>query len=94
MPGAWEALSAARLRRPGYERGTSTDDFVRRLRQVDLPLLIMACDHDPLNQSGWDEQLKNIVPGAQTYRFHESAHEPQIEEAETFNGILTGFLLS
>jgi len=94
MPGAWEALSAARLRRPGYERGTSTDAFVERLRRVDIPLLIMACDHDPLNQNDWDEKLQAIVPGSEAYRFHHSAHEPQIEEPETFNQILTDFLLS
>lgn len=94
MPGAWEALSAARLRRPGYERGTSTDAFLERLRRVDVPLLIMACDHDSLNQSDWDEKLKDIVPGAQAHRFHQSAHEPQIEEPETFNRILTDWLLS
>lgn len=94
MPGAWEALSAARLRRPGYKRGTTSDAFLTALRKVDVPLLIMACDHDPLNQSDWDEQLKTIVPGSQTYRFHESAHEPQIEEAETFNRIVTEFLFS
>jgi len=94
MPGAWEALSAARLRRPGYERGTSTDAFVMKLGRVEIPLLIMACDHDPLNQPDWDEKLQNIVPGSQVYRFHQSAHEPQIEEAETFNRILADFLLS
>jgi len=94
MPGAWEALSAARLRRPGYERGASTETFVKKLRAVNLPLLIMACDHDPLNQSDWDDQLQQIVPGSVVHRFHESAHEPQIEEAVTFNKVLTDFLFS
>lgn len=94
MPGAWEALSAARLRRPGYERGGSTEAFIKKLADVDLPLLIMACDHDPLNQPDWDEQLSKIVPGSETYRFRHSAHEPQIEEQETFNRVLTSFLLS
>jgi 2-hydroxymuconate-semialdehyde hydrolase len=94
MPGAWEALSAARLRRPGYEKGSTTDAFVKSLRRVELPRLIMACDHDPLNQNDWDEKLREMVPGSKAYRFHHSAHEPQMEEPETFNRILTDFLLS
>lgn len=94
MPGAWEALSAARLRRPGYERGASTEAFIKKLARVDVPLLIMSCEHDPLNQPDWDEQLSRIVPGSETYRFRHSAHEPQIEEQEIFHRVLTEFLLT
>lgn len=93
-PGAWEALSAARLKRPGYERGSTIDAFVKQLSTVTVPLLIIACDHDPLNQPDWDERLQRIVPGSTAYRFHDSAHEPQIEEQDTFVEVLTDFLLS
>ena len=51
-PGAWEALSAARLKRPGLERGSTVEAFKKQLSGVDVPLLIISCDHDPLNQSG------------------------------------------
>lgn len=94
MPGAWEALSAARLRRPGYERGSSTESLVTKLSGVTVPLLIMACEHDPLNQPDWAERLQQIVPESKIYKFHHSAHEPQIEEQEIFNRVLIDFLLS
>ncbi|MCY4486087.1 MAG: alpha/beta hydrolase [Deltaproteobacteria bacterium] len=93
-PGAWEALSAARLKRPGYERGSTIDAFVKQLSTVTVPLLIIGCDHDPLNQPDWDDRLQRIVPGSTTHRFHDSAHEPQIEEQDAFVDVVTGFLLS
>ncbi len=93
-PGAWEALSAARLKRPGLERGSTIEAFVRGLSGVEVPLLIMSCDHDPLNQPDWDERLQRIVPGSRVYRFRDSAHEPQIEERDTFVEVVADFLLS
>lgn len=93
-PGAWEALSAARLKRPGLERGSTIEAFVRQLSTVSVPLLIVSCDHDPLNQPDWDDRLQAIVPGSTVYRFRDSAHEPQIEERDTFVQVVTDFLLS
>jgi pimeloyl-ACP methyl ester carboxylesterase len=94
IPGAWETLSAARLRSPAHQARSTTDDFVKQLSQLTIPLLIMSCDHDPLNQSDWDVNFQKIVPGSKVHRFKHSAHEPQIEETEEFNRVLTEFLLS
>ena len=94
IPGAWETLSAARLRSPVHHARSTTEEFVKQLSQLTIPLLIMSCDHDPLNQSDWDVNFQKIVPGSQVYRFKHSAHEPQIEETEEFNRVLTEFLLS
>jgi pimeloyl-ACP methyl ester carboxylesterase len=94
IPGAWEALSAARLRSPVHQVRSTTDEFVKQLSQLTIPLLIMSCDHDPLNQSDWDVNFQKIVPGSKIHRFKHSAHEPQIEETEEFNRVLTEFLLS
>ena len=55
---------------------------------------IASCDHDPLNQRDWDVNFQKIVSGSKVYRFKHSAHEPQIEETEEFNRVLTEFLLS
>ncbi len=93
IPGAWEALSAARLRSPVHQARSTTDEFVRQLSQLRTPLLIMSCEHDPLNQRGWDVNFQKIVPGSKIHRFQHSAHEPQIEEPEEFNRVLTEFLL-
>ncbi|HYA28642.1 MAG TPA: alpha/beta hydrolase [Acidobacteriota bacterium] len=94
IPGAWETLSAARLRSPAHQIRSTTEEFVKRLSQLTIPLLIISCDHDPLNQSDWDVNFQKIVPGAKVHRFMNSAHEPQIEETEEFNRVVTEFLLN
>ena len=94
LPGAWEALSAARLRSPVHQTRSTTDAFVKKLSQLRIPLFIMSCEHDPLNQKDWDVQFQKIVPGSQVHRFKHSAHEPQIEESEEFNRVLIEFLLA
>lgn len=93
IPGAWEALSAARLRSPAHQARSTTEEFVKQLSQLSIPLLIMSCEHDPLNQRDWDVNFQKIVPGSKVHRFMHSAHEPQIEETEEFNRLLTEFLL-
>jgi len=94
IPGAWETLSAARLRSPVHQVRSTTEEFVKQLSQLTIPLLLMTCDHDPLNQRDWDVNFQKIVPGSKVYRFKHSAHEPQIEETEEFNRVLTEFLLT
>ena len=93
IPGAWEALSAARLRSPAHQPRSTTEEFVKKLSRLQIPLMMMSCEHDPLNQKDWDIQFQKIVPGSKVYRFKHSAHEPQIEETEEFNRVLTDFLL-
>ncbi len=93
IPGAWETLSAARLRSPVHPVRSTTDEFVKQLSRLTIPLLLMSCAHDPLNQSDWEVNFQKIVPGSKTYRFKNSSHEPQIEETEEFNRVLTEFLL-
>jgi len=94
IAGAWEALSAARLRSPAHQARSTTEEFVKKLAQLSTPLLLMSCEHDPLNQKNWDVNFQKIVPGSRVHRFRHSAHEPQIEETEEFNRVLTEFLLS
>jgi 2-hydroxymuconate-semialdehyde hydrolase len=94
IPGAWETLSAARLRSPVHQARSTTEEFVKELGQLKLPLLIMSCEHDPLNQRDWDVNFQKIVPGSKVHRFMNSAHEPQIEETAEFNRVLVEFLLS
>ncbi len=93
IPGAWETLSAARLRSPGHQNRSNSEEFMKKLSSVRIPLLIISCDHDPLNQKDWDIKLQSMVQGSQIHRFRHSAHEPQIEEAEEFNRVVTEFLL-
>lgn len=94
IPGAWETLSAARLRSPAHQVRSTTDEFIKQLSRLAIPLLIMSCEHDPLNQPDWDVNFQKIVPGSKVHRFRHSAHEPQIEETKEFNRVLTDFLLN
>ena len=94
IPGAWETLSAARLRSPAHQARSTTEEFVKQLSQLTVPLLIMSCEHDPLNQPDWDVNFQKIVPDSRVYRFMRSSHEPQIEETEEFDRVLTEFLQS
>jgi 2-hydroxymuconate-semialdehyde hydrolase len=93
VPGAWEALSAARLRSPIHQVRSTMDEFKRKLSQLRIPLLIMSCEHDPLNQKDWDVQFQKLILGSKIHRFMNSSHEPQIEEIEEFNRVLIEFLL-
>ena len=93
IPGAWEALSAARLRSPVHQVRSTRDEFVRKLSELHIPFLIMSCQHDPLNQKDWDVEFQKIVPGSKVHRFKHSSHEPQIEETDEFNHVLVDFLL-
>jgi 2-hydroxymuconate-semialdehyde hydrolase len=93
IPGAWEALSAARLRSPVHHAQSTRDEFVKKLSQLHIPFLIMSCEHDPLNQKDWDVEFQKIVPGSKVHRFKHSSHEPQIEETDEFNRVLVDFLL-
>lgn len=94
IPGAWEALSAARLRSPAHQARSTTEQFVKKLSQLSIPLLIVSCEYDPLNQRDWDIQFQKIVPGSKIHRFMNSSHEPQIEETDEFHRVITEFLLS
>jgi pimeloyl-ACP methyl ester carboxylesterase len=77
-----------------HQARSTTEEFVQQLSNLTIPLLIMSCEHDPLNRRDWDVNFQKIVPRSQVHRFMHSAHEPQIEEAEEFNRVLTEFLLS
>jgi pimeloyl-ACP methyl ester carboxylesterase len=93
IPGAWEALSAARLRSPVHQARSTIDEFKKKLSQLRIPLLIMSCEYDTLNHKDWDVEFQKLLPGSVVHRFQHSSHEPQIEETEEFNRVLVEFLL-
>ena len=87
--GAWEAVAAARFRRPGHKStsgaGESYDDVV-------IPVLLVEGDHDKLKPSGWAGRLAERIPGAAFAVIADSGHCPQIEQPEAFVRQLTAFL--
>jgi pimeloyl-ACP methyl ester carboxylesterase len=94
IPGSWETLSATRLRRPGHQSSSNSEGFIKKLSLLRIPLLIISCDHDRLNQKDWDVKLQSIIPDSKIHGFKHSAHQPQIEETEEFNRVVTEFLLA
>ena len=89
-PGAWEAVSAARLTRPGMERPF-------RSEQVDVskfqsPILIVGGDQDLLREPGCWEDLHRRIPHSGLQIFAPSRHFPHIEHAEQFNRLAIDFL--
>lgn len=90
-PGAWEAVAAARFRRPKQfqeVRAPSGIDY----RNIKAETLIIAGEQDKIKPYGWwneladqmDRTIVNLVP--------EAGHCAQLEQADTVNEMLIAFL--
>ena len=89
-PGAWEAISAARLARPGAERpfGSERGDVA----SIQCPVLIVGGDRDLLREPGCWEDLHQRIPNSELRIFSPARHFPHIEHAEEFNRVAIDFL--
>jgi pimeloyl-ACP methyl ester carboxylesterase len=90
-PGAWEAISAARLRRPG-------DNFVTQFPDsepgnIKVPTLIVAGEDDLIKDSDWGERLQAQIAGSQLHTFTKSRHMSHIEHPDAFNKLAVSFFL-
>lgn len=90
-PGAWEAISAARLRRPGEKFVTQFPDS--KPEDIKVPTLIVAGEDDQIKDPEWGECLQAQIPGSQLYTFKKSRHMSHIEHADEFNRLAVSFLL-
>lgn len=90
-PGAWEAISAARLRRPGEKFVTQFPDSSPE--NITVPTLIVAGEEDLIKDADWGERLQAQIPGSQLYTFARSRHMSHIEHPEEFNRLAVSFLL-
>ena len=90
-PGAWEAIAAARLSRPGAERPFGSDRGDVSL--IECPVLIVGGDQDLLREPGCWEQLHQSIPQSELRIFSPARHFPHIEHAEEFNQVALDFLL-
>ncbi len=89
LPGAWEAVAAARFRRPGHQSsGTSELD----LTAIAVPTLIVEGQHDKLKPAGWAARLAAQLPTATAAVVPDAGHCPQLEQPADFVRILTDFL--
>ena len=91
-PGAWEAVAAARFRRPDAvqeARPKSSIDFSR----VTVPTLIVAGECDKIKPHGWWDELRQQIPQSHVLVVPDTGHCPQLERPDLVNEALVSFLL-
>jgi pimeloyl-ACP methyl ester carboxylesterase len=90
-PGAWEAIAAARFRRPGAA-APSTPSTERAYERISVPTLVVEGGGDKLLPHGWAADIAGRIAGARSTVVEEAGHCPQIERPEIVNGLLLDFL--
>jgi 2-hydroxymuconate-semialdehyde hydrolase len=89
-PGAWEAVAAARFKRPTAEPEPKTSakpDY----GSITVPVLIVEGGSDKLKPRGWAKELERDIPGATSAVIEDAGHCPQIEQPENFHRLLQSF---
>lgn len=90
-PGAWEALAAARFRRPGLEP-PSLPSSVRPYDRIAVPTLVVEGEGDKLLSPGWAAVIAAQIPGGRSVVVPKAGHCPQIEQPSVVNHVLVDFL--
>jgi 2-hydroxymuconate-semialdehyde hydrolase len=90
-PGAWEAIAAARFRRPGSSR-PPTPSAARAYDRIDVPTLVIEGGSDKLLPPGWAAEIAAQIRGARSTVVDGAGHCPQIEQSATVNELLLDFL--
>jgi pimeloyl-ACP methyl ester carboxylesterase len=90
-PGAWEALAAARFRRPGLEP-PPLPSSARPYQRVVVPTLVVEGECDKLLPQGWAAEIAGQIPGGRSLVVPQAGHCPQIEQPSVVNDLLLAFL--
>lgn len=90
-PGAWEALAAARFRRPGLE-APPLPSSTRAYERITVPTLVVEGGGDKLLPPGWAAGIAGQIRGGRSAVIDAAGHCPQIERPDTVNELLLGFL--
>jgi 2-hydroxymuconate-semialdehyde hydrolase len=91
-PGAWEALAAARFRRPGAAP-LPTPSSKRAYQRVSVPVLVVEGGSDKLLPLGWAKEIADQIPRGRSAVVDQAGHCPQIEQSSLVNTLLLEFLL-
>jgi len=67
-------------------------DFTDRLKTLAIPTLVLVGDQDAGTPPAMARELAAAIPGARLEVIEGAAHLSNIEQAATFNKLLTGFL--
>jgi pimeloyl-ACP methyl ester carboxylesterase len=90
-PGAWEALAAARFRRPGLQP-PAPPSSKRAYGRISVPTLVVEGGCDKLLPGGWAEDIAGQIASASSAVIPDSGHCPQIEQPSAVNELLLTFL--
>jgi pimeloyl-ACP methyl ester carboxylesterase len=90
-PGAWEALAAARFRRPGLEPA-ALPSSVRAYDRIAVPTLIVEGGGDKLLPHGWAAEIAAQIASGRSAVIPDAGHCPQIEQPAAVNDLLLAFL--
>jgi 2-hydroxymuconate-semialdehyde hydrolase len=89
-PGAWEAVAAARFRRPNA-KPSATPSSTRPYERIDVPTLVIEGGDDKLLPSGWAAQIAKQIEGGRAVVVAKAGHCPQIEQSCAVNDLLLDF---
>jgi 2-hydroxymuconate-semialdehyde hydrolase len=90
VPGAWEAIAAARFRRPGATPVVAASSQ-RPYERISVPTLVVEGGGDKLLPAGWAAEIAGQIPGARSAVIDGAGHCPQIEQATAVNDLLLSF---
>jgi 2-hydroxymuconate-semialdehyde hydrolase len=90
-PGAWEALAAARFRRPGAPPPPAPSRN-RAYERVTVPALVVEGAGDKLLPTGWAKEIADQLPHGRSAVIEAAGHCPQIERPADTNALLLEFL--
>jgi len=97
-PGAWEAVAAARFRRPdsapsstSAPNPTPISSKGRAYERIAVPTLVVEGGDDKLLPSGWAAQIAEQIDGALSVVVDKAGHCPQIEQSSAVNELLLDF---
>ncbi len=89
-PGAWEAVAAARFRRPDASP-SSTSSSARPYERIDVPTLVVEGGDDKLLPSGWAAEIAKQIRHGRWAVVDGAGHCPQIEQPSAVNELLLDF---
>lgn len=86
-PGAWEAVAAARFRRPNAA-SPATPSSARAYQRIHVPTLVVEGGGDKLLPPGWAAQIAEQIAGGRSVVVDGAGHCPQIEQSAAVNELL------
>jgi pimeloyl-ACP methyl ester carboxylesterase len=90
--GDW--LSPRHGRTDWHQKVARNLDYSARLREIQVPTLVLCGSHDPQYPPACSEELAAGIRDAQTVWFEHSGHYPFIEKAEPFWRTVADFLVA